>query len=210
MTQYSTSEIGDELLYISWSPPIHVMIIGPLPEPSKCKSGRFNVPKAMKTKFPSTVMVFGVVSSEGHIMPPHTFEVGLKVCTCMCWREWWSPGAIRWSVADLGCGSRTQRRPTSPKRPRLGFRKSAPNLYSSLTGPLLPWPEPTGLLRLVIRREHHQHDIPSIRRAPAGACVKGMLPVPDSYRGGDWGWRRLHWIDVSSTTSSNYLNWFFQ
>ena len=45
----------------------------------KCKSGRFNVPRIMKTKFPATVMVFGVVSSEGHIMPPHIFEVGLKV-----------------------------------------------------------------------------------------------------------------------------------
>ena len=49
--------------------------------PSKCKSGRFNVPRVMKTKFPATVMVFGVVSSEGHIMPPHIFEVGLKVNT---------------------------------------------------------------------------------------------------------------------------------
>ena len=77
--------------------------------------------------------------------------------------------------------------------------------------PLLPRPEPTGLLRLVIRREHHQHDLPqhqsqpdrrhlsSIRRAPTGACEKGMLPVPNPYQGGDWGWRRLHWIDVSST-----------
>ena len=35
----------------------------------------------MKTKFPATVMVFGVVLSEGHIMPPHIFEVGLKVNT---------------------------------------------------------------------------------------------------------------------------------
>ena len=35
----------------------------------------------MKTKFPATVMVFGVVSNEGHIMPPHIFEVGLKVNT---------------------------------------------------------------------------------------------------------------------------------
>ena len=78
--------------------------------------------------------------------------------------------------------------------------------------PLLPRPEPAGLLRLVIRREHHQHDLsqhqrqldfrhpPSIRRTPAGACRKGMLPVPDPYRGGDWGWSRLYWIDVSSTT----------
>ena len=38
-----------------------------------------DVPRMMKTKFPATVMVFGVVSSEGHIMPPHIFEVGLKV-----------------------------------------------------------------------------------------------------------------------------------
>ena len=36
-------------------------------------------PRVMKTKFPATVMVFGVVSSEDHIMPPHIFEVGLKV-----------------------------------------------------------------------------------------------------------------------------------
>ena len=56
-------------------------------------------------------------------------------CTWMCWRVWWSLGAIRWPVADPGCGSRTRRRPTSPKRPRLGFRKSATNLNPSLTGP---------------------------------------------------------------------------
>ena len=40
-----------------------------------------DVPRVMKIKFPATVMVFGVVSSEGHIMPPHIFEVGLKVNT---------------------------------------------------------------------------------------------------------------------------------
>ena len=40
----------------------------------------------------------------------------------------------------------------------------------------------------------------SSRRAPADACGKGILPVSDPYRGGDWGWRRLHWIDVRSTT----------
>ena len=41
-----------------------------------------DVPRVMKTKFPAMVMVFGVVSSEGHIVPPHIFEVGL--CTWMC------------------------------------------------------------------------------------------------------------------------------
>ena len=40
-----------------------------------------DVPMVMKTKFPATVMVFGVVSSEGHIIPPHIFKVGLKVNT---------------------------------------------------------------------------------------------------------------------------------
>ena len=40
-----------------------------------------DVPRVMKTKFPATVKVFGAVSSEGNIMPPHIFEVGLKVNT---------------------------------------------------------------------------------------------------------------------------------
>ena len=40
-----------------------------------------DVPGVMKTKFPATVMVFGVVSSEGHIMPPRIFEISLKVNT---------------------------------------------------------------------------------------------------------------------------------
>ena len=81
VTQCSTSEIGDASLYNSCSLPIQVMTTGPLPELSKCKSGRFNVLRVMKTKFPATVMVFGVLLSEGHIMPPHIFEVGLKVNT---------------------------------------------------------------------------------------------------------------------------------
>ena len=42
-------------------------------------TNNWDVPRLMKTKFPATVMVFSVVSSEGHIMPPHIFEVGLKV-----------------------------------------------------------------------------------------------------------------------------------
>ena len=40
-----------------------------------------DLPRVMKTKFPATVLVYGVVSSEGHIMPPHIYEVGLKVNT---------------------------------------------------------------------------------------------------------------------------------
>ena len=155
---------------------------------------------------------FQVRATSCHLTSSKSAWKSIPKCTWMCWRVWWSPDATRWPLADPGCGSRTRRRPTSPKRPRLGFRRSATTLYPSLTGPPPPQPEPVGLLPLVIRREHHQHDLPqhqsqpdrrhppSIRRAPAGVCRKGMLPVPDPYRGGDWGWRRLHWIDVSSTT----------
>ena len=40
-----------------------------------------DVPRVMKTKFPAMIMGFGVVSSKGHIVPPHIFKVGLKVNT---------------------------------------------------------------------------------------------------------------------------------
>ena len=54
----------------------------PLPAPSKwIATNNRDVPRVIKTKFPATVMVFGVVSSEGHIMPRHIFEVGWKVNT---------------------------------------------------------------------------------------------------------------------------------
>ena len=77
-----------------------------------------DVPRVMKTKFPSTVMVSVAVLSKGNIMPPHIFVVGLKVNTKVYLDVLKSvvfPGAIRWPVADPGCGSRTRRRPTSPK-----------------------------------------------------------------------------------------------
>ena len=140
VTQCSTSEIGDAPLYSTLKRQIWIA------------TNNRDVPRVMKIKFPAKVMVFGVVSSEGHIMPPHIFDSAWKStpkCTWMCWRVWWSPGAIRWSVADPGCGSRTRRRPTSPKRPRLGFTRSATILYPFLTGPSTPptwtcWTTPFG------------------------------------------------------------------
>ena len=108
---------------------------------------------------------------------------------------WWQTLGV---AAGLGAGPQVQRDPVSASEGVL-------RLCTLLSlAPLLPWPEPAGLLRLVIRREHHQHDLPqhqsqpnrchlpSICRPPAGACEKGMLSVPDPYQGGDWGWRRLH------------------
>ena len=108
----------------------------------------------------------------------------------------------RWQTlavtAGLGTGPQVQRDPDLASE---GVLRLCTLLSLS---PLLSRPEPAGLLRLVIRREHHQHDLPqhqsqpdrlhppSIRRTPAGASGKGMLPVPDPYRGGYWGWRKLH------------------
>ena len=196
-----------------------VMTTGPLPAPSKCKSGLPLITGTCsgwwKQRFRLrlwSLVWFQVRATWCHLTSSKSAWKSTLKCTWMCWRVWWAPGAIRWPVTDPECGSRTRRRPTSPKRPRLGFRRNATTLYPHLTGPLLPRPEPTGLLRLVICREHHQHDLqrhqsqpdhrhpPSIRRAPAGACRKGMLRFPDLYQGGDWDWRRLHWIDISSTT----------
>ena len=106
---------------------------------------------------------------------------------------------------DLKC--RSYRRQTSQI-----LTENKKNLRLIKSVRVLPWPEPAGQLRLFILPEHHQNDLPrhqsqpdrchppSIRRAPVGACGKGILPVPDPYRGGDWGWRRLHWIDVTSNT----------
>ena len=199
VTQCSTSEIGDcatVQLMLSTDPSYdNRTITSTLKMQIQMVQRLRDVPRVMKTKFLAMVMVFVVVSSEGHIMPPHIFEVSLKVDTKV------------YPVTDTGCGSRTRRQPTSPKRPRLSFRRCATTLYPSLTAPLLPRPEPAGLLCLVICREHHQHDLPqhqsqpdrhhlpSIRRAPIGTCGNSMLPVPDPY----WGLRRLHWIDVSSS-----------
>ena len=96
-----------------------------------------DVPRVMKTKFP---VWFQVRATSCYLTSSKSAWKSTPKCTWMCWRVWWSPGAIRWPVADPGCGSRTRHLTTSPKRPRLGFRRSAPTLYPSLTG--LP-PTPT-------------------------------------------------------------------
>ena len=154
---------------------------------------------------------FQVRATSCHLTSSKSAWKSTPKCIWICWRVWWSPDAIRWPVQTMGVAAGLDASP-QVQRPRLGFRRSAETLYPSLTGPLLHRPEPAGLFRLVISRGHHQHNLPqhqsqpdrrhlpSFRQSPAGAWGKGMLPVPDLYRGGDWGWRRLHWIDISSTT----------
>ena len=172
-----------------------------------------DVLRVIKTKFPPTVVVFGVVSSEDHIMPPHIFEVGLKVNTKV-YLDVLKSVVIPWCNQVAGGRPWVWQQDSAPahksKETQSWLQKECYDFVPFLSLAflllllLLPRPEAAGLLHLVIRREHRQHDLPqhqsqhdrrhppSIRRAPAGACGKGRLPVPDPYRGGDWGWRRLH------------------
>ena len=134
VTQCSTSEIGDAPLYNSCFLQIPVITTGPLPAPLKCKSGRFNA-WAQRIGRPFgrlrlwSLVWFQVRATSWHLTSSKSAWKSTPKCT---WR--WSPGAIRWPVEDPGCGSRTRCRPTSPKRPKLGFR-SATTLYPSLNGP---------------------------------------------------------------------------
>ena len=156
-----------------------------------------DVPRVMKTKFPATVMVFGVVSGEGHIMPPHIFEVGLKVNTKV-YLDVLKSVVIPWCNQVAG------------GRPWLWQQDSAPAHKSKETQawlqkecydfvPFSHWPPFFPDLNLldyfvwsyvgnITNMTFHNTKaslIAAIRRAPAGACGKGMLLVPDPYRGGD-------------------------
>ena len=166
VTQCSTREIGDAPLYNS----CFLMTTGPLPAPSKCKSGRFNVPRVMKTKFPATVMVFGVVSSEGHIMPPHIFEVGLKVNTKV-YLDVLKSVVMPWCNQVAGGRPWLWQQDSAPAhKPKRDPGLASEGVVRLCTlhslAPLLSRPEPAGLLRLVIRREHHQHDLPQHQSQP--------------------------------------------
>ena len=200
-TQCSTSEIGNAPLYNSYPLPIQVMTTGPLPVPSKCKSGLPRITGWWKQSFRLrlwSLVWFQVRATSCHRTSSKSAWKSTPKCTWMCWRVWWSPGAIRWPVADPGCGNRTRHRPTSPKRPRLGFRSATTCTLLSLApsspnlNPLdyIVWSYVENITNLT------SHNTKASLIAVIGR-VFAELP-PD--RGGDWGWRRLRWIDVSSTT----------
>ena len=132
LTQCSTSEIADAPLYNSYALPIMTArTIAGLPRITGTCPGWWK--QSFRLRLWSLVW-FRVRATSSKSAWKSTPK-----CTWMCGRVWWSPGAIRWPVADPGCGSSTRRRPTSSKRPRLGFRRSATTtLYSSLTGPSPP------------------------------------------------------------------------
>ena len=92
-----------------------------------------DVPRVIKTEFPATLMVFDVVSSDGHIMPPHIFEVGLKVNTKVYLD-------VLKSVVIPWCNQVASGRPWVWQQDSVPVHKSKETqaLYHYLTGPLLP------------------------------------------------------------------------
>ena len=133
-----------------------------------------DVPWVMKIMFPATVMVFDVVSSEGHIMPPHIFEVGLKVNTKV-YLDMLKNVVIPWCNQVAGGRPWVWQQDSVPAHKsnvtQARFQKECYDFVPFSHWPLFPRSEPTGLLHLVICREYHQHDLPqhmsrTIRRLP--------------------------------------------
>ena len=171
-----------------------------------------DVPRVMKTNFPATVMVFGGVLSEGHIMPPHIFEVGLKVNT----KEYLDvlksivQSGSRWQTlgvaAELDAGSQVQRDPGLASEgvlrlyTLLSLAPSSPDLN---TLDYFVWSYVENITNMT---SHNTKAIliDAIHRVftelpPAlveKACSQFRIRIEAVIEAEG----RLHWIDVSSTT----------
>ena len=158
------------------------------------------------------VMVFGVVSSEGHNMLPHIFEVSLKVNT-KGYLDVLKSVVIPWFNQVAGGKPWAWQQDSTPAHKSKrdpGLASEGVLLCTLLSlASLLLRPEPTGLLLLVICREHHQHGLPqhqnqpdyrhppSIHQAPAGACGKGLFPVPETTNLSANKWLLYYWMPIT-------------
>ena len=173
--------------------------------PQNANLNNSDVPRVIKTKFPATVMVFGVVSSEGHIMPLHIFEVGLKVNTKV-YLDGLKSVVIPWCNQVAGSRPWMWQQNSAPahksKETQTWLQKECYDFVPFSHCPLPTWTRWTTSFGHTSRTSLTWLPTtpkPAWSLPSASICGKGMLPVPDPYRGGNWGWRRLHWIDVSST-----------
>ncbi|QQP52332.1 Transposable element tcb2 transposase [Caligus rogercresseyi] len=93
------------------------------------------VPVVFRTKNPAAVMVLGVISSEGHVMPPHFFEPKQKVNQEVYLELWIHCGL--WEEVHLSAGLCPP--PTWPRLCRHGSRKTC--LTSGILRPGPPTPQ---------------------------------------------------------------------
>ena len=115
-------------------------------------------------------MVFGVVSSEGHIMPPHIFDVCLKVNTKV-YLDVLKSVVITWCNKGAGGRPCVWQQDSAPahksKETQAWLQQECYDFVPFSHWPhLLSWPEPAGLLRLVIHQDHHQYDLPQHQNQP--------------------------------------------
>ena len=127
-----------------------------------------DVPRVMKTKFSARDRVFGVVSSEGHIMPPHIFEAGLKANTKV-YLDVLKSVVIPWCNRVASGRPWVWQQDSAPahksKETRAWLQKERYDFVPFSRCPP-PRPEPAGLLRLAIRQEYHQHDLQQRQSQP--------------------------------------------
>ena len=219
VTQCSTSKIADAPLYKSCSLPIQVLKTGPLPAPSKCKSGRFNDCGHSSTHR-TTLWRWWSGSSRlrtppGRPGPRSSSKRSRQLLMRLPQRP------IRQIARDLGVSHTTVNAYVKEDLKCRYYRRQASQILTEKTKNLrlnksfrlLTWTRWTTSFGHTSRTSPtwlpttpkpawsppSAEYSPSIRRTHAGACGKDMLPVPDPYRDIDWGWMQLHWINVSST-----------
>ena len=130
VTQCSMSEIGDAPLYNSCPLLIQVMTartITRLPQITGWRKQSFWL-------WLWSLVWFQVRATSCHLTSSKLAWKSTPKCTWMCWRVWWSPGAIRWPVAEPGCDSRTPKSPKS-KETQAWLQKECYNFV-----PFSHWP----------------------------------------------------------------------
>ena len=159
-----------------------------------------DVPRVMKTKFPAIVMVFDVVSSEGHIVPPRIFEVSLKVNTKVH-LDVLKSVVIPWCNQVAGGRPWVWKQDSAPahkfKETQAWLQKECYDFvpFSHWPLPLPTWTRRTTSFGHTSRTSptwppttpKPAWSPPSAEYSPSSRrrLWKGMLPVPDLYRGGD-------------------------
>ena len=120
--------------------PIQVMTTGPLAAPSKLPRITGTCPGWWKRSFWLrlwSLVWFQVRATSCHLTPSKSAWKSTATSTWMRWRVWWSPGAIKWPVADPRCGSRTRRRPIKSKVSQAWLQKECYDFV-----PFSYWPPP--------------------------------------------------------------------